>query len=88
MKDQLQRLQDDIERVAVQFGMKQTIAGDFSRAMLDRMMKTMGGDYLPKVDKERRNKAIKMRFNGVNHTEICSEFGVSKATLYRVLGDK
>jgi hypothetical protein len=25
-------------------------------------------------------------FNGVNHDMVCREFGISKATLYRVVG--
>lgn len=86
MSEPIKHIQEDLEQVAVQFGMNKALAQDLAKAMLARMLKTVGGDYLPKVDKAARNKAIKARFNGVNHEEICHEFGVSKATLYRVLG--
>ena len=89
MNEQLQQMTDDLVFVALRFGLTEQLAGDLSVAIIEKLMDTCGGGavYLPKQDKTLRNKLIKQRFNGNNRDQICTEFGISKSTLYRVLGE-
>jgi Mor family transcriptional regulator len=88
MSDPIDQIAEDIETMARRFGLPVQLASNLSSAVTERIRSTLGGEahYIPKVDKQRRNSLIKRRFNGVNHEEICSEFCISKSTLYRVIG--
>jgi Mor family transcriptional regulator len=90
MNDPLDQIAEDLEVIAVKFGVSVQIAADMASAMIERIKESVGGDdlYVPKPDKQKRNRLIKSRFNGVNHIEVCGEFNISKATLYRVLNGK
>jgi Mor family transcriptional regulator len=90
MNDPLDQIAEDLEVIAVKFGVSVQIAADMARAMIERIKESVGGDdlYIPKPDKQKRNRLIKSKFNGVNHDEIYAEFGISKSTLYRVLSGK
>ena len=43
--------------------------------------------YIPKLDRRRRNAAIRMEFNGRNAAEICARYGICRAQLYRILAN-
>ncbi|MGZ8915830.1 MAG: Mor transcription activator family protein [Methylobacter sp.] len=87
MSDYLDQLYNDLLMTANQFGMSHVTAQDFARSMVDRIKNAHAGPvYIPKPDKSRRNERIRRTFNGVNHDIVCREFGISKATLYRVVG--
>jgi len=87
MSDYLDQLRHDVMTTAVAFGMQEPLARDFAKAMVDRIQNQYAGPvYVPKPDKNRRNERIRRMFNGVNHEFVCREFGISKATLYRVVG--
>jgi hypothetical protein len=86
MSDYIQHLHHDILATARQFGMDDAVARDFAHAMVTRIQANHAGPaYIPQ-DKTQRNERIRRLFNGVNHDVVCAEFGISKSTLYRVIG--
>jgi Mor family transcriptional regulator len=86
MSDYISQLHNDILATARQFGMSDVIARDFAKAMVNKIQTDHAGPaYIPQPDKNRRNDRIRRMFNGVNHDVVCAEFGISKATLYRVI---
>jgi Mor family transcriptional regulator len=90
MNDPLDQITEDLEVIAIKFGVSVKIATDMARVMIERIKESLGGDdvYIPKPDKQHRNRLIRTMFNGVNHADICTAFGISKATLYRVIKEK
>ena len=42
--------------------------------------------YVPAMDKSVRDAAIRAKFNGQNAAECCREFGISRTSLYRIVG--
>lgn len=90
MSESIEQIEDELTLVALKFGVSKPLAADLSKALLECIKNAFEGDclYIPKVNKQERNNAIKKRFNGVNHNEVCAEFEVSKSTLYRVLGER
>jgi Mor family transcriptional regulator len=89
MSDYLDQLYNDLLMTATQFGMSRDNARDFAQSMVDRIKNAHAGPvYIPKSDKSQRNEQIRRLFNGVNHDAVCREFGISRATLYRVVGQK
>ena len=89
MSESIEQIEDELILVALKFGVSKPIALDMSRALLSKMKSVFGGDtlYIKKSKNQERNKAIKKMFNGANHSDVCTEFEVSKSTLYRVLSD-
>jgi len=72
---------------AVAFGMQEPQAREFAATLVDKLRANHAGEVrIPVPDKQQRNKRIRRLFNGVNHDMVCREFGISKATLYRVVG--
>ena len=67
--------------------MPDATARDFAQAMITRIQINHAGVeiYIPQADKRQHNERIRRMFNGVNHDVVCAEFGISKATLYRVI---
>jgi len=51
------------------------------------IQKSLGGCeiYIPVRDISIRNRQIVDMFNGRNHTEVCSKYGISLRTLYRLI---
>jgi Mor family transcriptional regulator len=86
MSEYIQQLYTDIMMTGMQFGLSDVMAKELAKAMVDRIQNQHAGPvYIPKSDKNRRNERIRLMFNGVNHDMVCKEFGISKATLYRVI---
>ena len=87
MSESIEQIEDELTLVALKFGVSKPIALDMSRALLSKMKSVFGGDtlYIKKSKSQERNKAIKKMFNGVNHSDVCAEFEISKSTLYRVI---
>jgi Mor family transcriptional regulator len=88
MSAYLDQLHHDVVMTAVAFGMPEPEARAFAATLIDRIQMSHAGDaiYIPGPNKHRRNERIRRMFNGVNHDVVCREFGISKATLYRVVG--
>jgi Mor family transcriptional regulator len=87
MSAYLDQLHQDVLMTAVAFGMPEPEARAFAATLIDRIRTNHAGDeiYIPAPNKHRRNEHIRRMFNGVNHDEVCREFRISKATLYRVI---
>lgn len=78
------------EIVRAEIGMNDHFAADMAAAFLRGMCSRLGGKelWVPTEDKTARNEAIKSTFNGSNLDHVCRRFGVSKATVYRVVGER
>jgi len=84
----------DILRAEISLAVTEETGADSeaARRMADRvfarMQKYWGGQrvYIPAVDSAERNRAIRAAFTGANHAEVCRRYGISLATLYRVIG--
>ncbi|TQE91142.1 MAG: DNA-binding protein, partial [Spiribacter salinus] len=42
--------------------------------------------YIPCKDRAARDAAIRAEFTGRNHDEVCRRHGISRRTLYRIIG--
>lgn len=76
--------------VRTEIGMNERFASDIAAAFLRGLCARVGGQdvYIPAEDRSERNAAIRAAFNGTNADEICRRHGVSRATLYRVVGER
>lgn len=87
MNEYIHRLYSDLFTTCMQFGMSDVMARDFAKAMVDKIKNNHAGPvYIPQPDKQQRNERTRRMFNDVNHDIVCEEFRISKATLYRVVG--
>lgn len=68
-------------------GLQEHFASQIAEAALRKLQARRGGrrSYLPTLGPEERHAAIRDAFRGNNHQEVCSEHGISKRTLYRVI---
>lgn len=65
------------------------IATPIADKVASNLCQRLGGLYIAKRDiKQARDEAVKSAFNGRNHDEVISQYGISRATLYRILGGK
>lgn len=78
----------DILRAEV--GMNEHFASPLAAAFLRGLCERMGGRevYIPSENRAERNAAIRNLFNGTNIDKVCQQFGVSRATVYRVVNGK
>ena len=42
--------------------------------------------YVNAPSARERDECIREEFDGTNHREICKRYGISRATLYRIVG--
>ncbi|MFG0643588.1 MULTISPECIES: Mor transcription activator family protein [Pseudomonadota] len=68
-----------------------------AQAMLRGLRKRYGGMrmgargaaiYVPAPSKKERNEAIRREFNGVNRQQLQTKYGLQRAQLYRILGER
>lgn len=71
-------------------GLHERFASDISDGILQRLQQRWGGDriYIPSRDRAARDAGIRADFDGRNHGEVCRRYGISLATLYRVIGQR
>lgn len=71
-------------------GLHERFASELSDEILSRLMTRWGGDrlHVPACDRAARDEAIRADFDGRNHDAVCRRYGISQATLYRVIGQK
>lgn len=69
-------------------GLREDIASKVAEATLRKLQERRGGrrSYIPTASNRDRHEAIRGAFRGDNHEEVCRDHGVSRATLYRVIG--
>jgi len=71
-------------------GLHERFATEISDEILARLMTRWGGDrlHVPARDRAARDAAIRAEFDGRNHDAVCRRHGISRATLYRVIGER
>lgn len=71
-------------------GLHERFANELSDEILSRLMTRWGGDrlHVPACDRAARDEAIRADFNGRNHDEVCRRHGISRRTLYRLIGER
>lgn len=65
-------------------------ASVLAQIVVDGLRRRVGGAsiYLLAPSRKQRNIAIRKKFNGGNLKEVCVEFNVSPATVYRIAGSR
>ena len=78
----------DVLRAEV--GLHEPMAEVISEAICRGLRTRWGGReiYVPAEDITERNRRIRDAWRGNNATEVMARFGISKATLYRVLNER
>lgn len=68
---------------AVQMGISPEVARLIASSVEERLDLLHGG----LETKAERNAAIRGEFNGRNHEHVCRRWGISRRTLYRIIGE-
>lgn len=71
-------------------GLPQASASAVTGRVMDGLREAVGGQsvYFSSRSVKDRNRRIRITFNGRNLDAVCRQFGVSKATVYRVSGKR
>lgn len=79
---------DFVEIIRRQIGMHETLATIHAQALVRGLRDLHGGRelWIPAPDKSERNAAIRREFNGTNLNEVCARHGISRTSLYRIIG--
>lgn len=88
--------QDELHAAVVQ-ALSGPLIGTLAHMLVREMRQQLGGRsiYVP-VRKDRcqpsirpeRDEAVRRTFTGRNHREVQQQFGISRATLYRIVGKR
>lgn len=78
------------EIVRAEIGMHEAFASQVARAIVQGLRRVHGARriYIPGVDKEERNRAIRADFNGRNHAHVMSKYNISRSRLYEIINAK
>lgn len=73
-----------------EIGMNEAFASLHAAAILRGLSARYGGAevYIPAEDKTERNAAIRAEFNGRNAHDLIRKYGISRAWLYKIVGDR
>lgn len=76
------------EDLRIGCGVPEAQAGEMAKKLVDRFRLRHGARriYVPAMDKTVRDAAIRAKFNGQNAADCCREFGISRTSLYRIVG--
>jgi hypothetical protein len=76
--------------VKAKIGLTEPFVDLVSEAILQGLRERWGGReiYVPAEDTTERNRRIRAAWRGNNVNEMTARFGISKATLYRVLNER
>lgn len=76
----------EIQQSVLYFGIDIEVSQDMAGAITEKLRKLMSKNtvYFPEKPADRSAK-IREAFNGGNRDEVCQQFGISKATFYRVI---
>jgi len=88
LKDSLARLiKQDIFEALLESEMDERQAAQLAADIFAKIQHKRGGTqvFIPKLFSEERWQQIRQAFTGNNHAQVCRQFGISIATLYRVL---
>lgn len=79
------------EIVRTEIGFNELFAGQVAEALVRGMSKRMRGRsiYIPSTPYiATRNIEIRRRHDGTNMDDLCREYGISKQTFYRIIGER
>jgi len=79
-----------VERLAVGIGLDAGAACDLA-AGVERDFRSRNGGCrvnVPVRDRRRIRAEVRRDFNGRNRDELCERYGISRATFYRILGER
>lgn len=81
-----------IQAIREATGLKDALVEPIAQSIDVAIRKKAGGTYLyvpvPMRNRKKRNEAIRKEWRGDNHKQIMSRYEISRATLYRILGEK
>ncbi|MCB1723224.1 MAG: helix-turn-helix domain-containing protein [Gammaproteobacteria bacterium] len=80
---------EEVKRAALSLGHTKQQANDIAASADQRIRSRLGSQepYIHAPDKAKRNAQIFAEFNGRNQKEVCRKWGISRRTLYRIVGD-
>ena len=83
-------LRERIQRVIHQAtGLREEFASPLASRILDELNRHFRGERIYfSLSNEQRDAAIRERFNGRNRDELIREYDISRATFYRVIGER
>lgn len=87
----IDQIKTELGELARHLGMDQASSEGLANDAMSRILFVIGGqkiEYLPRVDRKTRNEGIIKDFNGKNHRLIAKKYGVSLATVYRILSKR
>lgn len=76
--------------VQKKIGMHEAFAAQIAQAVVDGLREVHGASriYIPGIDKEERNRAIRAEFNGRNHAHVMQKFSISRSRLYEIINQR
>jgi Mor family transcriptional regulator len=76
------------EIVRTEIGMHEAFASQVARAIVQGLRRVHGARriYIPGINKEERNRAIRAEFNGRNHAHVMQKYDISRSRLYEIVG--
>ena len=76
-----------IRIIRASLGLPETVAMPMADELAKGLANEMGGLYITKREiRSVRDEAVRRDFTGRNHKEICRRHGISRRTLYRIIG--
>ena len=82
-------LHREIIDAAGRCGLTAREAADMAQSVEESLRRDYAGQrpYVPAVTRAERNRQIRAAFDGRNGEAVCRQFGISKSTLRRIVGD-
>ncbi|MEZ0231889.1 MAG: Mor transcription activator family protein [Methylophilaceae bacterium] len=73
-----------------EIGYNENFASQIAEALVRGLRKKYGCQeiYIPAPNRSERDASIRKEFNGRNIDEVCKKFGLSSASVYRIVGRK
>lgn len=83
-------IRETTERISLEHGLSENEARAVGREVMELVQARYGGsaEYVGGSDIGERNRLIRKLNRGVNRDALCSQFGISRRTFYRIIGGK
>jgi Mor family transcriptional regulator len=90
--DQIVALRNSITRIVRNAtGMHEVLAVPIATAICSELQRSFGGEevYIPAPERNNRNQMVKDDWQlGASIDTICTRYGISRTTFYRLIGEK
>jgi len=86
----LQVLCDAARSISDTFGLTEAQATEMADAIRRYMQERFGGErvYVHAMSRRELKRRILVEFNGRNRNELCAKYGISRASFYRLAGER